>query len=84
MVREKCVVVDSGRDMVENVTLEWSGSSKLDVMAFITSISVVLGLRVTCTVSLAAKLAVSVSPLMSSVSLTSESKLSCGQCLVKY
>ena len=67
MVTEKCVVV-------EKVMLEWSASFKLDVVTSMTSISVVLGLRVTCTASLAARLAVSVNSLMSSVSLTSESK----------
>ena len=51
---------------------------------FITSISVVLGLRVTCTASLAARLAVSVNPLVSSVSLTSESKRSRKQYVMTY
>ena len=83
VVRARCVVVGTTSGMVENAMLEWSGSSKMDIMTSITSISVVLGLRVTCTVSLVDRLAVSVIPLVSSVSLTSESKLNCGQCLMK-
>ena len=51
----------------------------VDVMTFITSITVVLGLRRTCTASLADRLAESANPLVISVSLTSESKLSPGQ-----
>ena len=61
----------------------WSGSAKVDVMGSITFISVVLGLRVICTATLADRLAVSVNEVVSSVSLTSESKLSGGQCLMK-
>ena len=53
-------------------------------MAPITLISVVLGLRVMCSASLVERVAMSVSPLVSSVLLTSESKLSCGQCLMKF
>ena len=53
-------------------------------MVSITLISVVLGLRVMCTASLVERVAMSVNPLMSSVSLTSEIKLSCGQCLVEF
>ena len=55
----------------------------VDVMTFVTLSSVVLGLRVICTASRADRLAVSVNPFASSVSLTRESKLSCGQCLMK-
>ena len=65
------------------IMLVCSGSAKVDAMASITLISVVLGLRVMCTASLVERVAMSVNPLVSSVSLTSESKLSCGQCLMK-
>ena len=60
------------------------GLAKVDIMTSIMSISVVLGLRVTCTVSMAARLAVSVNPVVSWVSLTSKNKLNCGQCLMEY
>ena len=65
------------------VTSVSDGGCGLDVMTFVTLSSVMLGLRVICTASLADRLAVSVNPLVSSVSLTSESKSSCGQCLMK-
>ena len=68
----------------ESAILVCSGSTKVDAMASITLISVVFGLRVMCTASLVERVAMSVNPLVSSVSLTSESKLSCGQCLMKF
>ena len=68
----------------ERAMLVCSGSTKVDAMASITLISVVLGLRVMCTASLVERVALSINPLVSSVSLTSESKLSCGQCLMKF
>ena len=61
----------------------WSGSAQLDVISFLTLSSVVLGLRVIFTASRADRVAVSVNPLVSFVSLTNETKLSCGQCLIK-
>ena len=74
------IVVGRGMDKNE-VTCATEEDDTADVMASITSISVVLGLRVTCTASLADRLAVSVNPSVSSVSLTSESKLNPGQCV---
>ena len=73
--------------MVEHAAVSIIGSvddSGVDVMASITSTSVVLGLRAICNASLVDRVAVSVNPVVSSVSLTSESKLSCGQCLMKF
>ena len=65
------------------IMLVCSGSTKVDAMASITLISVAFGLRVMCSASLVERVAMSINPLVSSVSLTSESKLSCGQCLMK-
>ena len=68
----------------ESGMLVWPASAKVDVMASITSTSVVLGLSMICTASLVDRVAVRVNPVVSSVSLTNESKLSCGQCLMKF
>ena len=84
LVWAKGVLVAMSSGVDDSAMLVWSGSAKVDVMTAITFISVVLGLRVTWTASLATRLALSMNPLVSSVSLTSESKMSCGQCLMKY
>ena len=49
-----------------------------------TGISIVVALKLTCSVLLAIRLAVSVNPSVRSVSLTSVDKLSCGQCWMLF
>ena len=85
MVSTTCGVDDIGTLDVEEESgmLVWPASGKVDVMASITSTLVVLGLRTICNPSLVDRVAVRVNPVVSSVSLTNESKLSCGQCLMK-
>ena len=84
---EKATMIDvtsgtEGKAAVVDASCGTEEADMVDVMTSITAISVVLGLRVTCTAPLKDRLTVIVSPLVSSASLTSESNLSCGQSVV--
>ena len=82
LVWVKGVLVATSTGVDESAMLVWSGSAKVDVMPSITSIFCCAWDKRSLQFITGSYM--NMNPLVSSVSLTSESKLSCGQYLMKY